>query len=76
MSGQVATPPPWDRLSPRCQGCSGVTTVQRITSLGLGHEHWTLRCASCGHVHQMQVVSDSSQSELLDWFDGNLYSPN
>ena len=76
MSGQVATPPPWGRLSPRCQGCSGVTTVQRITSLGLGHEHWTLCCASCGHVHQMQVVSNSSQTGLLDWFDVNLYSPN
>ena len=72
MSGQVAPPRPWDRFSPRCQRCSGVTVVQRITSLALGHEHWTLRCKSCGHVHQMQVVSGPSQSGPLDWFERNL----
>ena len=47
----------------------GATAVQRITPSRPGHEYWTLRCKSCGHVHQMQVVSSTSQSESLDWFE-------
>jgi hypothetical protein len=43
--------------------------VQHITPSRTGYEHWTLRCTSCGHIHQMQVGSGPSQSETLDWFD-------
>ena len=76
MADQTAPSPPRFQSNPRCQRCAGATVVQRIMPSRPGHEHWTLRCKSCGHVHQMQVVSHSSQPELLDWFDGNLYSPN
>ena len=75
MSDQIAPSPPRVRSSPPCQRCSGATVVQRITASRPGHEHWTLRCSSCGNVHQMQVVSSPSRTEPLDWFDSHLYSP-
>jgi hypothetical protein len=46
--------------------------VQRIAPAQTGFEHWTLRCTSCGHIHQMQVVSSPSQSETVDGFDNDL----
>jgi uncharacterized Zn finger protein len=75
MSDQIALSPPRVRLSPPCQRCSGATVVQRITASRPGHEHWTLRCSSCGNVHEMQVVSGASQSEQLDWFERDFVSP-
>ena len=75
MSAQTAPSPPGVLSSPRCQRCLGATAVQRITPSLPGHEYWTLRCKSCGHVHQMQVVSSTSQAEPLDWFERNLGLP-
>jgi hypothetical protein len=49
--------------------------VQRIMPSRPGHEHWTLRCTSCGHIHQMQVASSPSQSEPLEWFESGLHTP-
>jgi len=49
--------------------------VQRIAPARTGFEHWTLRCTKCGHIHQMQVVSNPSQSGPIDWFDNNLQPP-
>jgi transcription elongation factor Elf1 len=69
MSAQIAPSPILIPSSPRCQRCAGATVVQRITASRPGHEHWTLRCKSCGHVDQMQIVSASPQSEPLDWFE-------
>jgi hypothetical protein len=75
MSAEIASSPPRVLSSSPCDRCRGVTTVQRITPSRPGYEHWTLRCTRCGHVQQMQVVSSLSQSEPLDWFDSNFYSP-
>jgi hypothetical protein len=75
MSGQTASSAPRVLSSSRCDRCSGVTMVQRITRSRPGYEHWMLRCTRCGHIQQMQVVSGPSQSEPLDWFERELVSP-
>jgi hypothetical protein len=75
MSAQTASSPPPVLSSSRCDRCRGVTMVQRITPSRPGYEHWTQRCTRCGHIHQIQVEFSPSQSEPLDWFDSNLYSP-
>ena len=31
-----------------------------------------LRCKSCGHVQQMQIVSGPSQADARDWFERSL----
>ena len=72
MPAQAATSPPRVLPSSRCIRCQGPAMVQRLTPARTGYEHWTLRCTSCGHIHQMQVVSSRSQSETLDWFDNDL----
>ena len=46
--------------------------VLRITPSRTGFEHWTLRCTRCGHIDQMQVVSNPSPSDQADWFDNPL----
>ena len=47
--------------------------MQRITPSRTGFEHWTLRCTKCGHIHQMQAVSNPTPpSDPVDWFDGPL----
>jgi hypothetical protein len=76
MAAQTAPSPTRILSSSRCGRCQGTTAVQRITPSRPGYEHWTLRCTSCGHIQQMQVESSSSQSEPVDWFDRNLYSPD
>jgi hypothetical protein len=66
MSGQTAASSSPRALSTsRCGRCHGPAMVQ----------HWTLRCTRCSHISQMQVVSDPSQSEPVDWFDGPLGFP-
>jgi RNase P subunit RPR2 len=56
----------------RCSLCRAPILVQRITPSRTGREHWTLRCTKCGHIHQMQVASNPSQSNPVDWFDSAL----
>jgi hypothetical protein len=75
MSAQIAPSSPPVLSSLRCGICSAPTMVQRITPSRTGFEHRTLRCTRCGHIDQMQVVSSPSQSDPLDWFASNLYSP-
>jgi hypothetical protein len=72
MSAQTASPSASLFSGSRCGICRAPTTVQRISPLRPGFEHWTLRCTSCGHIHQMQVVSNRAQSDALDWFDSPL----
>jgi transcription elongation factor Elf1 len=74
MPAQTASSPPRVLSSSRCGRCQGSTMVQRITPSRTGFEHWTLRCTSCGHIHQMQVVSKPSQGDPVEWFDSDLYS--
>ena len=75
MSAQTASLPPRAVSSSRCVRCWGRTKVQRITPLRAGFEHWTLRCTTCGHIHQMQVVSSPTPSDPVDWFDNPVNPP-
>jgi DNA-directed RNA polymerase subunit RPC12/RpoP len=43
---------------PRCPRCQARVTVQRTVASRPGFEHWTLRCAKCGHIHEAQVKVD------------------
>jgi RNase P subunit RPR2 len=65
MSAQAAASPQVLSNS-RCQRCQGPNWVQRIAASRSGFEHWTVRCTKCGHIDQMQVVSNGSQSGPLD----------
>jgi hypothetical protein len=56
----------------RSRCCRAPKMVLRITPSRTGFEHWTLRCTRCGHINQMQVASNPSQSDPVDWFDGPL----
>jgi hypothetical protein len=77
MSGQTASSSPSRALpSSRCRRCQGLTKVQRITPSQTGFEHWRLRCTRCGLIHQMQVASNPSRSDPVDWFESELYTPN
>ena len=75
MPAEIALTPPRVLSTSRCDRCSGVTMVQRITPSRPGYEHWTLRCARCGHIHQKQVEFSPLQSEPVDWFERELVSP-
>lgn len=72
MLDQTAPPPSRVLSSPRCRQCAGATAVQRITPSYPGQEQWTIRCNSCGHVYQIQVASNPSPPEPLDWFERSL----
>ena len=75
MAAQVVSLPLRVLLSSHCTRCGGIHAVQRITPSRAGFEQWTLRCAKCGELHHMQVVSDLTQSDPVDWFDNPLTPP-
>ena len=60
---------------PRCPRCQSAVVVQRATSGRSGFEHWTLRCPSCGNIHQAQVQADPMRSEAIGWLSGDLHAP-
>ena len=39
----------------RCSMCQSSTKILSTAMARMGFEHWTLRCASCGHIDQVQV---------------------
>ena len=60
---------------PRCPQCQAPVIVQRATAGRPGFEHWTLRCAKCGHIHEAQVQTDPMKSEAVGWLSGDLHAP-
>jgi hypothetical protein len=47
--------------------CQSRMEVQHITSARPGFEHWTLRCARCGLIHEAQVNADPMKSDAIGW---------
>jgi hypothetical protein len=60
------------RRYPKCQSR---TEIQHITAARSGFEHWTLRCAQCGLIHEMQVNNDPTTSDARGWAYSNLVPP-
>jgi hypothetical protein len=61
---------------PRCPRCQTRVAVQRIVPGRPGFEHWTLRCASCGNIHEAQVHTDPMKSETRGWLASELAPPH
>jgi putative SOS response-associated peptidase YedK len=51
------------------------TALQRIIPARSSFEHWTLRCTTCGNVHQAQVHIDPMKSDAQGWLRGELAPP-
>jgi tRNA(Ile2) C34 agmatinyltransferase TiaS len=70
-----------DRLSPRhavrprCPRCEARMEVQYVAPGRPGFEHGTLKCTTCGLIHEAQAHADPLKSEALGWFDGELKAP-
>ncbi|WP_441277239.1 MJ0042-type zinc finger domain-containing protein [Tardiphaga sp. 172_B4_N1_3] len=60
---------------PRCPQCQAVARVQRSTAGRKGYEYWTLRCTSCGHIHEAQVQVDPMTPEARGWLSSDLRAP-
>ena len=57
---------------PRCPRCQTRLTVQRVVPGRSGFEHWTLRCTSCGNIHEAQVHTDPMKTDAQGWLDSEL----
>jgi transcription elongation factor Elf1 len=60
---------------PRCPRCKASMVVKRITPSRSGLEQWTLRCTTCGNIHEAQVDIDPMKSDALGWLHGELAPP-
>ena len=60
---------------PRCPQCQAPVVAQRGFSGRSGFEHWTLKCATCGQIHEARVQTDPMKSEAIGWLSGNLHAP-
>lgn len=60
---------------PRCPRCQARMAVQRIVPSRSGCEHWTLRCNTCGTIHEAQVSIDPMNSDALRWLGSELMPP-
>ena len=71
----LPTRTPEATLRPRCPRCQARTVVQRIVPARSGFEHWTLRCTTCGSIHQAQVHIDPMKSDAQNWLHSELAPP-
>ena len=55
-------PSPRETLS-RCPMCQARVKVLRVVPGRPGFEHWTLRCWTCGLVHEAQTSVDPIKAE-------------
>jgi hypothetical protein len=46
----------------RCSMCQSSTKILSTATAHMGFEHWTLRCASCGHIDQIQVSVGAAET--------------
>jgi uncharacterized Zn finger protein len=58
----VNKPSPRETL-PRCPMCQAHMKVLHVVTGRPGFEHWTLRCETCGLVHETQTAADPINSE-------------
>jgi RNase P subunit RPR2 len=72
---QPSTLKPRAVARPRCPRCQAPSLVQRATAGRSGFEHWSLKCSSCGHIHEAQVHVDPMTSEAAGWVSSELRSP-
>lgn len=49
--------------------------VQHIAAARNGLEHWTLRCTTCGLIHEAQVSADPMKSVAAGWERSDLWAP-
>jgi uncharacterized Zn finger protein len=75
LESQLSTFSPRTAASRRCPQCEAPAIVQRATPGRSGFEHWTLRCTSCGNIHQAQVQTDPMKSATAGWLSGDLHAP-
>jgi hypothetical protein len=59
-----------------CSVCQSPMEIQHITEARAGFEHWTLRCARCGHIDQVQMSTDPLKSDASGWMTGELRPPH
>jgi DNA-directed RNA polymerase subunit M/transcription elongation factor TFIIS len=67
--------PPRATQRPRCPKCNARSAVQRIVMSRSGFELWTLRCNSCGNIHEAQVSTDPMKSDAVRWLERELVLP-
>ena len=60
---------------PHCPKCQSLTEVQHVAAARAGFEHWTLRCARCGLIHEAQVSADPMRSDAVGWEHSDLRAP-
>jgi uncharacterized Zn finger protein len=73
---QLSTSPRRVAAGRRCPRCEAPAIIQRKTSGRSGFEHWTMRCTSCGGIHEAQVQTDPMKSDVVKWLvSGDLHTP-
>jgi hypothetical protein len=72
---QAQTVLPRAAARPRCPKCQSRTEVRHIAAARAGFEHWTLRCTSCGLVHEAQIGADPMKSDAAGWQHSDLRAP-
>lgn len=75
LESQLSTLSPRAATSRRCPQCAAPAIIQRTTPGRSGFEHWTLRCPTCGNIHQIQVQTDPMKSGAVGWLSGDLHGP-
>jgi predicted Zn finger-like uncharacterized protein len=60
---------------PRCPKCQSRMEIQHTTSARSGFEHWTVRCTTCGLIHEAQVNADPMKSDAIGWERSDLRAP-
>ena len=64
---QAQTLSPRTAAQPRCPKCQSRTEVRHIALARAGFEHWTVRCTSCGLIHEAQIYADPMRSDAAGW---------
>jgi uncharacterized Zn finger protein len=72
---QARTLSPRAAARPRCPKCQSRAEVQHIAAARTGFEHWTLRCTSCGLIHEAQVSVDPMKSDAVGGEHSDLRAP-
>lgn len=61
---------------PRCEHCQARMNLAGIAPGLAGYELRTFECFNCHHVQRTLVVIDPLSSDVKNWLNGQLKSPN